>query len=172
VRDNYLSTVSLETGVHGSFYSYRDVYLDLDPSYKDRLGRPLLRMTIDFHENELKQNAFLTDRFDEIIKAMGAKETLKEYRKGPYDITKYQTTSPLRRRHHGRRSEYQRDQSLPPELGRFEFVRYGRERLSTERRLQSDGHAGGACLLVGRRDQEPVPQESGTARPCLNASQR
>ena len=23
---------------------------------------------------------------------MGAKETLKEYRKGPYDITKYQTT--------------------------------------------------------------------------------
>jgi gluconate 2-dehydrogenase alpha chain len=92
VRDNYLSTVKPGTGVHGSFYSYRDVYLDLDPSYKDRLGRPLMRMTIDFHENELKQNAFLTDRFDEIIRAMGAKETLKEYRKGPYDITKYQTT--------------------------------------------------------------------------------
>jgi gluconate 2-dehydrogenase alpha chain len=92
VRDNYLSTVKPGTGVHGSFYSYRDIYLDLDPSYKDRLGRPLMRMTIDFHENELKQNAFLTDRFDEIIKAMGARETLKEYRKGPYDITKYQTT--------------------------------------------------------------------------------
>jgi gluconate 2-dehydrogenase alpha chain len=92
VRDNYLSSVKPGTGVHGSFYSYRDVYLDLDPTYKDRFGRPLMRMTIDFHENELKQNAFLTDRFDEIIKAMGAKETLKEYRKGPYDITKYQTT--------------------------------------------------------------------------------
>ena len=92
VRDNYLSSVKPGTGVHGSFYSYRDVYLDLDPTYKDRFGRPLMRMTIDFHENELKQNAFLTDRFDEIIKAMGAKETLKEYRKGPYDITQYQTT--------------------------------------------------------------------------------
>src|SRR5271166_7187991 len=28
VRDNYLSTVTPGTGVHGSFYSYRDVYLD------------------------------------------------------------------------------------------------------------------------------------------------
>jgi gluconate 2-dehydrogenase alpha chain len=92
VRDNYLSSVKPGTGVHGSFYSYRDVYLDLDPTYQDRFGRPLMRMTIDFHDNELKQNAFLTDKFDEIIRAMGAKETLKEYRKGPYDITKYQTT--------------------------------------------------------------------------------
>jgi gluconate 2-dehydrogenase alpha chain len=73
VRDNYLSTVIPGTGVHGSFYSYRDVYLDLDPLYKDRFGRPLMRMTIDFHENELKQNAFLTDKFAAIIKAMGAK---------------------------------------------------------------------------------------------------
>ena len=53
VRDNYLS--NLKGGsIHGSFYSYRDVYLDLDPTYHDRFGRPLIRMTIDFHENELK----------------------------------------------------------------------------------------------------------------------
>jgi gluconate 2-dehydrogenase alpha chain len=92
VRDNYLSSVKPGTGVHGSFYSYRDVYLDLDPTYRDRFNRPLMRMTIDFHENELKQNAFLTDRFAEIIQAMGAREVQKEYRKGPYDISKYQTT--------------------------------------------------------------------------------
>jgi gluconate 2-dehydrogenase alpha chain len=92
VRDNYLSTIKPGTGVHGSFYSYRDVYLDLDPTYKDRLGRPLMRMTIDFHENELKQNRFMTDKFAEIIKAMGANAVEKEYRTGPYDITTYQTT--------------------------------------------------------------------------------
>ena len=92
VRDNYLSTVVPGTGVHGSMYSYRDVYLDLDPTYRDRLGRPLMRMTIDFHENEIKQNKFLTDKFAEIIKAMGAKQVEKQYRKAPYDITKYQTT--------------------------------------------------------------------------------
>jgi gluconate 2-dehydrogenase alpha chain len=92
VRDNYLSSVKPGTGVHGSFYSYRDIYLDLDPTYRDRLGRPLMRMTIDFHDNEIKQNAFLTDRFAEIIKAMGANQVTKDYRKAPYDITKYQTT--------------------------------------------------------------------------------
>ena len=92
VRDNYLSTVKPGTGVHGSFYSYRDIYLDLDPTYRDRFGRPLMRMTVDFHDNEIKQNAFLTDRFAEIIKAMGAREVSKEYRKAPYDITDYQTT--------------------------------------------------------------------------------
>ena len=92
VRDNYLSTVMPGTGVHGSFYSYRDIYLDLDPTYRDRFSRPLVRITIDFHDNELKQNAFLTDRFAEIIKAMGANQVEKQYRKGPYDITKYQTT--------------------------------------------------------------------------------
>jgi gluconate 2-dehydrogenase alpha chain len=92
VRDNYLSAIKPGTGVHGSMYSYRDVYLDLDPTYRDRFGRPLMRMTIDFHENELRQNAFLTDRFAEIFHAMGATQVVKEYRKAPYDITDYQTT--------------------------------------------------------------------------------
>ena len=92
VRDNYLSSVVPGTGVHGSMYSYRDVYCDLDPTYRDRLGRPLVRITMDFHDNEIKQNKFLTDKFAEIITAMGAREVQKEYRKAPYDITKYQTT--------------------------------------------------------------------------------
>ena len=51
---------------HASFYAYRDDYLDLDPTYKDRFGRPLLRMTFDLHDNELKMSAFLTDRYAEI----------------------------------------------------------------------------------------------------------
>ncbi|MFZ1905779.1 MAG: GMC family oxidoreductase [Steroidobacteraceae bacterium] len=92
VRDNYQSAIKPGTGVHGSMYSYRDVYVDLDPDYKDRFGRPLARITMDFHENELKQNAFLTDKFAEIFHAMGARQVMKEPRKAPYDITKYQTT--------------------------------------------------------------------------------
>jgi gluconate 2-dehydrogenase alpha chain len=91
VADNYLS--SLKGGsIHASFYSYRDVYLDLDPAYKDRFGRPLMRMTIDFHDNELKAAAYLTDKYAEIVKAMGAHTVDKSPRKGPYDVTKYQTT--------------------------------------------------------------------------------
>src|SRR4029077_4015809 len=54
VKDNYLSTIL--PAAHGSCYSYRDAYCDLDPTYKDRFGRPLMRLTFDFHENELKMS--------------------------------------------------------------------------------------------------------------------
>jgi gluconate 2-dehydrogenase alpha chain len=92
VRDNYLSALKPGTGVHGSMYSYRDVYVDLDPTYRDRFNRPLARITMDFHDNEIKQNAFLTDKFAEIFRAMGAQQVNKIYRKAPYDVTEYQTT--------------------------------------------------------------------------------
>jgi gluconate 2-dehydrogenase alpha chain len=77
---------------HGSSYSYRDCYLDLDPTYKDRLGRPLMRMTFDFHENELKMSAYVTDRLAAIAHAMNASEVVPAPRKGPYNNTIYQTT--------------------------------------------------------------------------------
>jgi len=92
VKHYYLSTVKPGTGVHGGFYSYRDIYLDLDPTYKDRFGRSLVRITMDLKPNEVKQNKFLTDKFAEIIKAMGAEKIAPVYRTAPYDITTYQTT--------------------------------------------------------------------------------
>ena len=92
LRDNYLSSVICGGACHGSFYSYRDVYLDLDPTYKDRFGRPLMRMTIDLHDNELKMSAFLTDKYAEILQQMGARQVVKQPRKGPYDVTDYQTS--------------------------------------------------------------------------------
>jgi len=92
LRDNYLSSVICGGACHASFYSYRDVYLDLDPTYKDRFGRSLVRLTIDFHDNELKMSAFLTDKYAEILQQMGAKEVVKQPRKGPYDVTDYQTS--------------------------------------------------------------------------------
>jgi len=90
VAENYLS--SYEAATHGSCYSYRDAYLDLDPTYTDPLGRKLLRINFDFHQNEMKMSAFLTDRLAEIIQKMGPRSIEKNPRKGPYTITKYQTT--------------------------------------------------------------------------------
>ncbi len=92
LRDNYLSTLNCGAGVHASFYSYRDNYIDLDPTYKDRFGRPLARLTIDFHDNELKMSAWLTDKYAEIVKQMGARQVVEKPRKGPYDVTQYQTS--------------------------------------------------------------------------------
>jgi len=91
LHDNYLSTI-VGGSCHGSMYSYRDVHLDLDPTYKDRFGRPLVRITIDFHDNELKMSAFLTDKYAEILQEMGAAQVVKKPRKGPYDVTQYQTS--------------------------------------------------------------------------------
>lgn len=92
VRDNYLSTIHAGTGVHGSFYSYDDIYFDLDPTYRNRFGLPMLRMTIDFHENELKMNAYLTDKYAAIIRVMGAEQVVPHPRTGHYDMAEYYTS--------------------------------------------------------------------------------
>lgn len=90
VADNYLSSYQFAT--HGSCYSYRDAYLDLDPVYTDRLGRKLLRITLDFHDNELRMSQYLTDRLGEIVGKMGPRALEKNPRTGPYDVSVYQTT--------------------------------------------------------------------------------
>jgi len=88
--ENYLS--SYEAATHGSCYSYRDVFLDLDPTYTDAYGRKLMRITFDFHDNERKMSQYLTDRLAEIVQKMGPRSLEKNPRAGSYDITKYQTT--------------------------------------------------------------------------------
>jgi gluconate 2-dehydrogenase alpha chain len=90
VAENYLSSYSAST--HGSCYSYKDAYCDLDPTYSDHLGRPLLRITMDFHDNELKMSQFLTDRLAEVVQAMGPRQVETHPRVGHYSITDYQTT--------------------------------------------------------------------------------
>ena len=47
---------------------------------------------MDWHDNELKMSAFLTDRYAEIFHAMGAQQVVKKPRTGHYDITQYQTS--------------------------------------------------------------------------------
>ncbi|MFC3124630.1 GMC family oxidoreductase [Pseudoroseomonas globiformis] len=79
-------------GSQGSSMAYRDVYLDLDPTYKDRLGNPLMRMTFDFKENDLKMSRFIVDRTEEIMKAMGPQRIVKTYKRGPWSVVPYQTT--------------------------------------------------------------------------------
>jgi gluconate 2-dehydrogenase alpha chain len=90
VAKNYLSNYEVVT--HGGCCSYRDAYLDLDPTYTDRFGRKLMRMTFDFHENELKMSQYLTDRLAEVVQKIGPRQFEKKPRTGHCDITVYQTT--------------------------------------------------------------------------------
>ena len=50
--------------------------MDLDPRYKDHLGDPLLRMTLDWQENERKMVEFAIAKAVELARAMGAKEII------------------------------------------------------------------------------------------------
>ena len=90
VAKHYNHTVNLN--IHGSSMPRRANYLDLDPTYKDAWGQPLLRMTFDFPQNDLKMAQFVTNKAVEIGNAMGAKVVAGSPRKGPYTVTQYQTT--------------------------------------------------------------------------------
>jgi len=90
MHENYLKSVSVAT--HGSVMSYRDSYLDLDPTYRDVYGNPLLRLTFDFHDNEHKMSRFETDKAAMIAKAMNPRSIKINYREGHYSILPYETT--------------------------------------------------------------------------------
>jgi gluconate 2-dehydrogenase alpha chain len=89
-RDNYQRSMSI--GSQGSSYSNRGAYLDLDPTYKDPLGRPLLRMTFDFHPNDVKMSAYILERMAQIAAKLNPKLLIKEPLTPPYNIVPYQST--------------------------------------------------------------------------------
>jgi gluconate 2-dehydrogenase alpha chain len=79
-------------GTWGGVMPYKDAYLDLDPTYRDIYGNPLLRMTYNWHDNELKMSRYVTGKAAEIAKAMKPTHTKVNYRTGDYSIVPYQTT--------------------------------------------------------------------------------
>jgi gluconate 2-dehydrogenase alpha chain len=90
VADNYLSSLSIL--VQGSSYATRGNYLDLDPTYTDRLGRPLLRMTFDFPDNDIRMSDYVTRKAEEIAKALKPRQIATSFRKKPYSVVPYQST--------------------------------------------------------------------------------
>ena len=83
---------SFSITIQGACQSYRTNYLDLDPTYRDAYGLPLLRMTFDRHENETKMSAWLTNKAAEIAKAVGPAKMNVSPRTGKYTIVPYQST--------------------------------------------------------------------------------
>jgi len=57
---------------HGISYAHRNNYLDLDPTYKDAIGRPLIRMTYNYFDNDYKMSAYLTEKAAGIARAANA----------------------------------------------------------------------------------------------------
>jgi gluconate 2-dehydrogenase alpha chain len=83
---------SMAIGTHGAVMSYRGNYLDLDPTYKDFWGRPLLRLTFDYQDNELRMSDHLTGVAEKIARAMNPTHVTVSRAQRPYSIVPYQTT--------------------------------------------------------------------------------
>lgn len=90
MKETYTSNLSV--GCEASIYASRNNFLDLDPTYKDRLGRPLMRITFDFPDNDVRMSAYVTAKAAEIQRAMGAQDVLENPRKGPWSVVPYQST--------------------------------------------------------------------------------
>jgi gluconate 2-dehydrogenase alpha chain len=76
----------------GEHMAYKGNYMDLDPTYKDHLGDPLMRMTIDWRDNEREMVKFATEKAVDIGRAMGAKEFTPYSGLRHYEGTRYQST--------------------------------------------------------------------------------
>lgn len=92
MKEGYQRMTSVTS--HGSVQPYRDVFLDLDPNYKDAFGQPLIRVTLNWHENELKMSLYTSEQTQKIARAMGAEGyNLTNLKPGtPFNTTYYQTT--------------------------------------------------------------------------------
>ncbi len=76
----------------GEHLAYKDHFMDLDPSYKDKLGDPLLRLTLDWRDNERNMVDFTTPKAVEIARAMRVEEIDPFAGLRSYDTTRYQST--------------------------------------------------------------------------------
>lgn len=85
---------AMSIGSHGSNMAYRDCFLDLDPTYTDRHGRPLMRMTFNWKDNEIRMTQFMRSKIEPIAEAMQPDSWQSSYKAtgAQYDVRPYQTT--------------------------------------------------------------------------------
>ncbi|HEY2230105.1 MAG TPA: GMC family oxidoreductase [Xanthobacteraceae bacterium] len=76
----------------GSVYANRENFMDLDPTYKDAFGRPLIRMTYNGTDNDHKMSRYMLAKVEEIIKAMNPTHYELHSRPKNFTIVPYQST--------------------------------------------------------------------------------
>jgi gluconate 2-dehydrogenase alpha chain len=73
IHDNALGVASFSTQLE--VLPYDANFLDLDPTKKDEIGMPVIRITFNLYENEKKANAYLNPKMEAVLKTMGATQT-------------------------------------------------------------------------------------------------
>ena len=78
--------------IQGDSLPYEQNRFDLDPVYQDAFGRPLLRFTFDWTDNERAHYRFMSERCAEILRAMGPRDMSVHDVLEDYNVVNYQTT--------------------------------------------------------------------------------
>jgi len=84
---------AMSIGASGSVMANRWNYYDLDPTYHNAFGQPLMRLTFDYQENEHKISRHAAQVINKIATAMHP-TTLNQAaaRTGPWSVVPYQST--------------------------------------------------------------------------------
>lgn len=83
---------SFGVGAQGASMPHRANFLDLDPTYKDAYGLPLLRMTYNFTDHDKALFAHLNTKIEEIVRNMDTVAVAPRAMIKDYNIVPYQTT--------------------------------------------------------------------------------
>ena len=127
-------------------------YLDLDPTYRDAHGQPLLRHDLRLPRQRAPDGRLPGGRRPhEIARAIGPAQIDVDRLTGPYSIVPYQTTHNTGGAVMGADPGTSVGQQVPAVVGRAEPLRGRRERLPPERGLQPERNGGRLDLSAAPR---------------------
>jgi gluconate 2-dehydrogenase alpha chain len=83
---------SMNIGQSGSVMANRYNCYDLDPTYRNAFGLPLMRMTFDYTENELKMGRVAADLINQVAKSMNPTRMSAASVRQSWSVVPYQST--------------------------------------------------------------------------------
>ncbi len=83
---------AMQISMSGSVMANRWNYFDLDPTYRNAFGLPLMRMTFDYKENEHKIARHAVQVINEIAKSMNPTRLNPAIARDGWSVVPYQST--------------------------------------------------------------------------------
>jgi gluconate 2-dehydrogenase alpha chain len=84
---------AMQIGMSGNVMAHRHNYLDLDPTYRNAFGLPLMRMTFDYKDNEHRIGQHAAQVINDIAKSMNPTHLNPAVaRTEPWTVVPYQST--------------------------------------------------------------------------------
>jgi gluconate 2-dehydrogenase alpha chain len=83
---------AMNVGGSGAVMANRYNYFDLDPTYRNAFGQPLMRMTFDYKENELKMGRHAAQTINALAKSMNPTSFNTASVRESWSVVPYQST--------------------------------------------------------------------------------